>query len=231
MKKVRVEEEKESLFLSVFKKYPAETILISIAVLITLITLVMYFKGGNGDPQNNYMSIEKPSPKIYKKTTVRTDSFVDVSGAVMQPNIYRIRARTRLKDVLIMAGGLSADADRDFFYRNFNLASYVYDQEKIYIPHNYEVWRKIFTEPKRVVNFTKPVEINSKNNIINDQPATDKISINTATFSELDSLPGIGPTTAQKIISNRPYSSIKELLTKKIVSKSVFEKIKGKIKE
>ncbi|KKR15775.1 MAG: Helix-hairpin-helix motif protein, partial [Candidatus Levybacteria bacterium GW2011_GWA2_41_15] len=44
-----------------------------------------------------------------------------------------------------------------------------------------------------------------------------------------DVLPGIGPVTAQKVIDNRPYGSIDELLIKKAVSKATFEKIKDKI--
>ena len=42
----------------------------------------------------------------------------------------------------------------------------------------------------------------------------------------MDKLPGIGPVTAGKIIAGRPYSVIEELVSKKAVSKSVFEKIK-----
>ena len=58
---------------------------------------------------------------------------------------------------------------------------------------------------------------------------TDLININNASESELDSLPGIGKVTAQKIISGRPYQTIKELKTRKIVGNSTFEKIKNLI--
>ena len=55
------------------------------------------------------------------------------------------------------------------------------------------------------------------------------VNINVASESELDKLPGIGPVTAQKIISSRPYSSLEDLLTKKVVSQSTYEKIKDLI--
>jgi competence protein ComEA len=55
------------------------------------------------------------------------------------------------------------------------------------------------------------------------------ISINDSTIEELDQLPGIGQITANKIISNRPYTTIEDLLTKKVVNKGVFEKIKNLI--
>ena len=59
--------------------------------------------------------------------------------------------------------------------------------------------------------------------------ANSQININAASEQELDSLPGIGPIYAQKIINGRPYSSIDELLSKKIVGSKVFEEIKEKI--
>jgi competence protein ComEA len=55
------------------------------------------------------------------------------------------------------------------------------------------------------------------------------ININTASSADLDSLPQIGPKRAAKIIANRPYKSIDELVTKKAIPKSVFEKIKDRI--
>ena len=55
------------------------------------------------------------------------------------------------------------------------------------------------------------------------------ININTASQSELESLSGIGPVYAQKIIDNRMYSDVSELHTKDIISKSTFEKIKTEI--
>lgn len=55
------------------------------------------------------------------------------------------------------------------------------------------------------------------------------IDINSATADELDSLPGIGPVTAQKIIAGRPYRAKSDLVSRKIVSQSTYDKIKGQI--
>jgi DNA uptake protein ComE-like DNA-binding protein len=55
------------------------------------------------------------------------------------------------------------------------------------------------------------------------------ININTASDSEFDGFSGVGPITVKKITSKRPYGAIDELLSKKIVGKSMFEKIKGTI--
>ena len=56
-----------------------------------------------------------------------------------------------------------------------------------------------------------------------------KLDINSASKDELEKLPGIGPATSQKIIAGRPYRAKNELVSKKIVSKSEYEKIKEQI--
>ena len=56
-----------------------------------------------------------------------------------------------------------------------------------------------------------------------------KLDINSARKDELDQLPGIGPATADKIIAGRPYRAKNELVSKKIISKSEYDKIKDQI--
>lgn len=58
---------------------------------------------------------------------------------------------------------------------------------------------------------------------------TAPVDLNSATAAELEALPGIGKATAKKIIDNRPYGRTDELIDKKIVSKSTYDKISGQI--
>jgi competence protein ComEA len=113
--------------------------------------------------------------------------------------------------LLVVSGGLSAKADRDYVAKNINLAQKITDGGKIYIPFAGE---------------TIPPVNNATGNT---QASGALININTASEQELDSLPGIGPVTAAKIINSRPYGSVNELLDKKIVGSKVFTDIKNKI--
>lgn len=203
------------------KKYRLEIFLLFLAIVSALISLIIFLTEKTNQseysPNVNFNYKNEPLGRIY----------VDIAGAVEKPDVYEVSVGARLKDVLILAGGLSAQADRDFFQRNFNLARIVSDQEKFYIPSVYEIQNGLFTENSQTLDYTQPnIQTVSSNNVSLDSQL---ININQATMGELDQLPGVGKVTAQKIIQNRPYSNIDELLTKKVVNKSVFEKIKDLI--
>lgn len=133
---------------------------------------------------------------------------IDIEGAVVAPGVYKLNQGSIIKDALVSAGGLSSDADRDFIAKNINLASKLIDGTKIYIPKKGESLSQI-----------KGASTLS----------TDLININLASAENLDTLPGVGVVTAEKIINNRPYATINELLDKKVVSAKVFTQIKDKI--
>jgi competence protein ComEA len=138
---------------------------------------------------------------------------VDINGAVTKPGVYELREDARLQEGLRMAGGLSEEADKAFIAKQFNLAMKLKDGMKIYIP---AVGEGIGSAAVAGASTTGSTSITS-------------ININTASESELDTLPGVGKVTADKIIAGRPYGTIEELLEKKIVKQSVFEDIKEKI--
>lgn len=135
---------------------------------------------------------------------------IDVSGAVNKPGVYALHLNDRIQEALISAGGLSTQADGEYVAKNINLAGKLIDGTKIYIPSTGESVKTSFSS-------------NSPNS------PNAQINLNNASLSDLDQLSGVGPVTAQKIIDNRPYQSIEELVSKKAVGQSVFEKIKDKI--
>ena len=204
-------------------KYFVEIFLLLLASLITVVTLGIYLNSS----KNDFEISEATKTNLTPEKTV----YVDVSGAVRKPGVYQLNVGVRIKEAIDKAGGLSDDVDAVFFKRNFNLARIVSGQEKIYVPSVMEVNTGIFIQNTRILDYVSPAL-----NIIDNVQATDSLSdnqlinLNSATIEELDQLPGIGQVTANKIIFNRPYSSIEELLVKKAVNKNVFEKIKNLIK-
>lgn len=211
---------REKIF-SFWQNFRAELILIFISLIIVFISLAVFIKASNeaGKEEISFETLKTQPPK-------RTKIYVDLSGAVEKPDVYEVTMGARLKEVLVLANGLSADADRQFFARNFNLARILTDQEKIYIPSKEEVRQGLFKEGSYVVDQISPRTNGNTTEASGQENLSGKINLNTASLGELDTLPGIGPVTAQKIISQRPYSSVEELLTKKVVSKGVYEKIK-----
>lgn len=198
------------------KKYLIEIVILTIALIIAVISLTIFLKSQE----------DSSSSIIFQKTENQSSTkiYVDVSGSVNKPDLYEATNNTRLKELIQKAGGLSDNADKDFFNRNFNLARIVVDQEKIYIPSVWEVQNGYFTENPQTLNYLYPL-VNNQKSLTNDS----LININSASIEELDALPGIGKITAQKIIDNRPFKALEELIDKKIVNKSVFENIKNLI--
>ena len=197
------------------KKYFLEIILLTVALVITIIAFAVYAKNNQENTDQEIVTNNQPDQILFGKI------FVDVSGAVKKPNVYKILFGARIKDIVDRAGGLSDEADTVFFNRNFNLARIVIDQEKIYVPSIMEINNGIFIQNQRTLDYTLPTV--SSTGIASNAPTDNSlINLNSATIEELDQLPGIGQTTANKIIKNRPYVTIEELLTKKVINKNVF---------
>lgn len=141
--------------------------------------------------------------------------YVDVGGAVAHPGIYPLQEGERMATALEAAGGLTSDADRNYVNASLNLSAKLKDEQKIYVPFMGE---RIETDS--LTNQTASITTRNDN----------LVSINSAAETELDELPKIGPATAQKIIDGRPYTTIDELVSKKIIGEAVFAEIKASIK-
>ena len=138
---------------------------------------------------------------------------VDVSGSVNKPGVYQLDLNSRIEDAILAAGGFTELANQEYISKYLNMAQKLADGSKVYVPPEGETGASGGGQGGTVAGATVQTAIN----------------INTATQVELEALPGIGPVTASKIISDRPYQAVDELLNKKIVTKSVFEKIKDQI--
>lgn len=173
-------------------------------------------KSGDGI---DFQSQQGVTEKSEASTKNGKEVTVDVEGAVEKPGVYKLDGDSRVQDALIAAGGLSSSADRQKVSQNVNLAAPLTDSAKLYIPFAGEQ------------TMTSSGGTDSSSGIGNAVlgTSTKMVNINTASESELDALSGVGPVTAQKIISNRPYQKIDELVSKKAVGASVFSKIKDQV--
>ena len=157
--------------------------------------------------RNDWKQVEVVEPPSKQKTDTRVEGIaIDISGEVVKPGLLHLDSNARVQDALSGAGGLSANADREWVEMNINLAQKITDGMKIYIP------------PRQ--NAAKFSNMESINNSIN---------INQASLSELETLWGVGEARAKAIIDGRPYGSIDELVKKKILPKNVLEKNKEKL--
>lgn len=214
---------------SSFKEHKIEIIIGSISLLAFLASIAILLSLQTQDnPQKEGISFNQitEEPEVQKPENQKM-IMVDLSGAVEKPNTYEIKEGTRLKELLSQANGLSKIADRDFFNRNFNLAKVLTDQEKIHIPSRQEVEDGLYKEAIFVVNSSVGGGSGSVAGVSTQNRTL--VNINTASDSELDKLPGVGPVTVQKIVAGRPYGATQELLDNKIVNKSQWEKIKEMI--
>lgn len=161
-----------------------------------------------------------PKGSIVSAENITKDITIDISGAVKSPGVYHFEKDSRVEDAIRQAGGFADTAHKQFVSKSLNLATKLSDGQKIYIPFEGEIAS------------VAPVAVLGAISTTTSNPAAQtgsKINLNTATQSELESLTGIGPVTAAKIINARPYNAVGELLSKKVVSKSVYEKIKADV--
>jgi competence protein ComEA len=119
---------------------------------------------------------------------------VDVVGAVRRPGLYRLKQGARIADAVSRAGGATPKADLALI----NLAAPLADGEQVVVP------RRGAAATGALGSSGAP-----------GATATGPVQLSTATLEQLDSLPGIGPVTAQKILDYRQkhgaFTSVDEL--------------------
>ncbi len=138
---------------------------------------------------------------------------VYVSGAVRNPDVYLLPPGSIVKDALVAAGGATSQADLD----NINLALPLQDGMHVLVPRKGET----------------PAPSSASSPVLNVTSSTGRININTASQEELETLPGIGPSLARRIIqyreANGPFRNIEDILQVKGIGEATFERIKNLI--
>lgn len=163
-------------------------------------------KDAQGD-FNSELLAETPETVEVKQSS---KILIDLRGAIKNPGVYDLEDGSIVNQLITKAGGFDLKFDKFWVDQNVNFARKLKDGEKIYIP---------FIGDKQCIGSTSS----------GTSSVAGKININAGTKEQLESLPQIGPSTAQKIIDGRPYKKIEDLLNVKGIGESTFQKIMDKI--
>lgn len=183
--------------------YRIPIILGLVSVLFIIISLTILIKS----VQSNTPITFSHSPDEASGSGQASSIIIDIAGAVAKPGVYSLPGGSRVENAIAAAGGLSGDVDSDRLAKVVNRAAKLSDGAKIYIP-TLTGWNPAITLPDAGFH---------------------PVSINVASQQELEALPGIGPATAKKIISGRPYTDLSELVAKKAMGQALFEKLKDQL--
>lgn len=161
--------------------------------------------------------VARPSQEVAKEEP-EDEIVVHVAGAVRNPSVVKMHRGDRVHDAIQLAGGTLPDAD----LTHVNLAAKVQDGTQLFVPHQRETREPEVGSPYQGGDENSPYGTSSS--------STKLVNLNSASLAELDTLPGIGPTTAQKIIDYRtthgPFLRVEELVTLPGVGVATVERIR-----
>ena len=172
-------------------------------------------------PDGKPVALEPPPTKVSIE--------VQVIGGVARPGVFSFPEGSRVQDAITAAGGLIVGIDPN----TINLVAKLQDGQQLNVaggtgesspPGSNGPFSVIPTSGGPFTVIPTPGGSPS---------TTDLININTATLSDLESLPGIGPTTAQKIIDYRtvhgPFNAISDIMNVAGIGPATFDRIQGLI--
>ncbi len=199
----------------VVEGYLDEKKTIRLLVAVLLISTAFLFFGSNGEKEVISIDSDTEQATVTEKEPEKKTSasiYIDIGGEVKKPGVYEMDSGARVYEVIDQAGGLTEEADTS----SINQAEMIEDGSKIYIPSVSE----------------KEADTGSEHRSgIDDKSGS--ININTADADELQSIPGIGPVTAEKIIdyrkTNGPFTNIEDLKLINGIGDKTFEKMKDKV--
>lgn len=177
-------------------------------VVLALAAMVL-IQARRPSPQPILLSTATPLP-LPESTPTPRPLRVYVSGAVQQPDVYALPPDSIVKDAILAAGGPADDADLE----RINLALPVADGQQVHVP--------------RVGEESPPIQSPS-----GTTGSGGMVNVNTAGTDALESLPGIGPMLAQRIVEYReahgPFVQIEDIMEVSGIGPGTFEKIRDLI--
>jgi competence protein ComEA len=149
---------------------------------------------------------------------------VDVAGAVVSPGVYRLALGTRIGDAIEAAGGFSPRVDANRAATELNLAATLADGQQVRVPSR--------DDPGVAAGGSGSGGGGAGSGAggAGGGSGGTRIDLNRATQAELESLPGIGPVTAGKIIESRaeaPFRTVDELRERGLVGQKTFDSLRS----
>lgn len=182
-------------------------IIIGIAIVIAIVVIGLYFykESKNDYTYDETLAVTQENEEVTEEEN--EEITIHIIGEVKYPGIVILKSGQRIVDAIEAAGGETDEADLN----KLNLAQILSDGDKIYVP-----------------NKTDEIE-----DYKDTTGKSSTVNLNTATLEELTSLPGIGESTAQKIIDyrkeNGKFKTIEDLKNVSGIGESKFDNIKDKI--
>ena len=178
-------------------------------------------------PSQSEAAVPTSAPK-------RTRVVVAVAGLVRHPGLYRLAAGARVDDLIRVAGGMRPGADAE----RTNLAAPLADGQQLYVPRIGQVDTPAPLEPNGGTGGAGGEGTPS----VPGAPGpgggvgglSGPIDLNTATADELDTLPGVGPATAESILAYRTehgsFRSVDELLEVRGIGDAKLAALRAKVR-
>lgn len=150
-----------------------------------------------------------------QRATPGAELVVDVEGSVLAPGLHRLPPGARIADAIEAAGGYGADVDLDAASAQLNLAAALSDGQQIRVPR---IGESVATGASTVPDGSG-----------GSAAGGGLVNLNSASPEELDTLPGIGPVTVQKIVAARqeaPFASLDDAVARDVINSGQLEKIR-----
>ena len=233
--------------LELFYKYKYQILIGLIVLILSGVVVVIYFNSNNELVEEKVEEVSVLETNIEEKLPEVEKIKINIKGAVVNSGVYELENNSRVIDAINISGGLLKDADTSIL----NLSKKLKDEDVIIIYTKDEV--KKIKEGNIVIQYIEKecncpdVEnsscinpdslisdnVNKNNNTKEETNNNSKISINTATIEELQTLSGIGKSKAEAIIEYRTknglFKTIEDIKNVSGIGDAAFEKIKDSI--
>lgn len=192
--------------------------------MLILLLIVLAVAGGTyyGCYMQEKESIQLDAASQAVSQEDRAEITVYVTGAINKPGVVTVREGARMADAVKACGGLLPTADGE----KVNMAQVLKDGQQVRVPE------KAVPETTAAAK-SGSVNPAAKSGTSSKAAPSGPVNINTASAEELDTLPGIGPAMAQRIIEFREtegaFTSIEDIKKVKGIGEAKFEKMKDKI--